>query len=116
MIDSSILAESLKPNDLKVIRGRRIAGRYMSSPARLNARVLAIESENLLLIVLPQRGQTMECPSGASFRGNNRSQSGQAVKYSKVLLSGCNTNSCLRIFSALVPYSGKAVTKNKKLS
>ncbi len=80
MIDSSILADSLRPNDLKVISGSKIAGRYMSSPVRLSVKVFVIESEDFLLSVLSQRGQTVEWPFGASLWGKSRSQSGQAVK------------------------------------
>jgi hypothetical protein len=93
--ESRILVESLKPNDFMVIRGRRMAGRYISSPAVLRASALTIESPVLLLIVLPQRGQIRECPAGASVLDNSMSQSGQAIRWSKLLLFGCNVNLCL---------------------
>ena len=87
-----MLAESLKMNDSIVISGRKIAGRYMSRPAILRASAFVIERLLLLLIVLPQRGQTRECPTGASVCGKRISQSGQAVRLSKYLVSGCNAD------------------------
>jgi len=88
-----MLAESLKPNDFIVISGRRMAGRYMSRPAMLSDRDFIIESAVPLFIVLPQRGQMLECPPGASIRGNNRSQSGQARRWSKFSDVGCKATS-----------------------
>jgi hypothetical protein len=87
-----MLAESLKPYDFMVIRGSKIAGRYMSRPARLRESAFLIESVVLLLIILPQRGQTRECPAGASALDKSMSQSGQAIRWSKFLVFGYNAN------------------------
>lgn len=87
-----MLAESLKPNDFMVIRGSRIAGRYNSNPVVLSASAFIIESLVLLLIILPQRGQMIECPAGASFLDKSRSQSGQAMRLANFEVLGCKVN------------------------
>jgi len=46
---------------------------------------LLIEAAELLLSVLPQRGQTTEYPAGAAALCKRRSQSGQAVEWVKEL-------------------------------
>jgi len=55
----------------------------------LSARTLLIEAAELLLSVLPQRGQTTEYPSGAAAFCSKRSQSGQAVEWAKEIGSEC---------------------------
>jgi hypothetical protein len=87
-----MLAESLKPNDFMVIRGNRIAGRYISSPAILRVSAFIIESLVLLLIILPQRGQMIECPAGASVLDKSRSQSGHAIRLADFEVLECKVN------------------------
>jgi hypothetical protein len=55
----------------------------------LRASTLLIEAAELLLSVLPQRGQTTEYPAGAAALCSRRSQSGQAVELAKEIGSEC---------------------------